>query len=484
MDKSKVSRSLSKKSPKKKSDGKSLEKSQSKSKESKQLNSSRQNDDKLSSKRDRMLSPDDQIVVEAQESDGWSAKDEKQGVNEPNELMEESGIDLTVQKSQDKSKRMKPKLVEQEDEQFPTKPPVGEDDPVTRKKNDLAGSGSISNSNLIPKMSEYIGRGRSIEPVGPSFNGEPPLMMPDSLMGSKPGQEGSLPNNEISKSIILPNPKKLDSFVKNPSRSLVMPTSNNESRGMIDSDPNYDSRRWQRQRENPGSAKRSTSKDRSFRVTTNQNQYSKQGSYNRLGRHNNTSGSREMTSQDPLGIGLGGTGFSNNLGGNHRFDTTNLLIQNDDLYENAEIITKPNPYELYNFTFPAGKSAKMAKIHNITAFNQDYLLDILARFKYDEPLPVIILSGGRDSGRGKFLAGIARTAFRTDAVIVDSGVATGMEYYCLRRGIKMVGVFPENEVAMPKVAHDKKMIPNELANGHSHMLMITDKNCTRYLNFS
>jgi hypothetical protein len=212
MDKSKVSRSLSKKSPSKKSpskksDGKSLQKSLSKSKESKQLNSSRQNDEKLSSQRDRMLSPDDQIVVEAQESDGWSAKDEKQGVNEPNELMEESGIDLTVQNSQDKSKRMKPKLFEQEDEKFPNKPPVGEDDPVTRKKNDLGGSGSISNSNIILKMNESIGRGGTIELVGPSFNGEPPLMMPDSLLGSKPDQEGSLANNELSKSIFYPTQK-------------------------------------------------------------------------------------------------------------------------------------------------------------------------------------------------------------------------------------------------------------------------------------
>ena len=477
MDKSKVSRSPSKKSPSKKSNPKSVQKSLSISKDSKQPNSSRSKGEKLSSQRDRMLSPDDQIVIEAQESDAWSAKDEKQGVNEPNEGMGESGIDLTVQKSQDKSKRMQqPKLVEQEDDQFPNKPPVGEDDPVTRK-NDKGGSGSLSNSNMIPKMNESTGKGGTPDDLGSYSHGEPPLMMPDSLVGSKPSQE-------LSKSIFLPFQQKLDSFVKNPSRPLVMPTSNHESQGMMDGDPNYDSRRWQRQRENPNSAKRSTSKDRSFRVTTNQNQYSKQGSYGRLGRNNNTSGSREMTSQDPLGIGLGGTGFSNNLGGHYGSNTTKLLIQDDDLYENAEIITKPNPYELYNFTFPAGKSAKMAKIHNITAFNQDYLLDILARFKYDEPLPVIILSGGRDSGRGKFLAGIARTAFRTDAVIVDSGVATGMEYYCLRRGIKMVGVFPENEVAIPKVAHDKKMIPNELANGHSHMLMITDKNCTRYPNYS
>jgi hypothetical protein len=58
---------------------------------------------------------------------------------------------------------------------------------------------------------------------------------------------------------------------------------------------------------------------------------------------------------------------------------------------------------------------------------------ILEKFKLKEALPSIILSGARDNNRGKLLAGVARAAFRSDAVILDSGVASGIENYCLRR---------------------------------------------------
>jgi hypothetical protein len=63
----------------------------------------------------------------------------------------------------------------------------------------------------------------------------------------------------------------------------------------------------------------------------------------------------------------------------------------------------------------------------------DNLPKILEAFKIQEAFPSIILSGARDSQRGKLLAGVARAAFRSDAVIIDSGVKTGIENYCLRR---------------------------------------------------
>ena len=61
------------------------------------------------------------------------------------------------------------------------------------------------------------------------------------------------------------------------------------------------------------------------------------------------------------------------------------------------------------------------------------LVSILESFKIDEALPSIIMAGSRDSDRGKLLAGVARAAFRSDAVIMDSGVKSGIENYCLRR---------------------------------------------------
>jgi len=54
------------------------------------------------------------------------------------------------------------------------------------------------------------------------------------------------------------------------------------------------------------------------------------------------------------------------------------------------------------------------------------------------------LAGARDTGRGKLLAGVNRAALRSDAVIIDSGVKTGIETYCLRRKVNLIGVFPES----------------------------------------
>ena len=95
---------------------------------------------------------------------------------------------------------------------------------------------------------------------------------------------------------------------------------------------------------------------------------------------------------------------------------------------------------------------------------------ILEAFKFKEALPSIVLVGARDSGRGKLLAGVSRSAFRSDAVVIDSGVSTGIENYCLRRNVKLFGVFPETQIALPKINPTEKQ-PNELTNGHSHLFM-------------
>ena len=49
-----------------------------------------------------------------------------------------------------------------------------------------------------------------------------------------------------------------------------------------------------------------------------------------------------------------------------------------------------------------------------------------------------------EKGRGKFYAGVVRAAFNTDAVIVDNGLASGIERFALRRGVKFIGIAPES----------------------------------------
>jgi hypothetical protein len=73
---------------------------------------------------------------------------------------------------------------------------------------------------------------------------------------------------------------------------------------------------------------------------------------------------------------------------------------------------------------------------------------------------------------GKFYAGIARACFNTDAIIVDNAVTTGIEKFALRRGIKLIGVAPETEIAFPKL-NPTTVQRNELSNGHTHLFMLS-----------
>lgn len=97
---------------------------------------------------------------------------------------------------------------------------------------------------------------------------------------------------------------------------------------------------------------------------------------------------------------------------------------------------------------------------------------MLEKFKYNERLPVINLIGAMEKGRGKFYAGIVRAAFNTDAVIVDNGLASGIEKFALRRGIKFIGIAPESEIKFPKI-NPTQVDPMELANGHTHLFLVS-----------
>jgi hypothetical protein len=92
----------------------------------------------------------------------------------------------------------------------------------------------------------------------------------------------------------------------------------------------------------------------------------------------------------------------------------------------------PKDYDLFDFIFPGGKLSKLCKIKSSKNISKQ-IPKILESFKIKEALPSIILAGARENQRGKLLAGVARAAFRSDSVILDSGVASGIETYCLRR---------------------------------------------------
>jgi hypothetical protein len=87
--------------------------------------------------------------------------------------------------------------------------------------------------------------------------------------------------------------------------------------------------------------------------------------------------------------------------------------------------------------------------------------------------------------RGKILAGVCRAALRTDAFIIDSGIGSGIEKFCLRKSkvnikyllmvdVKLMGVCPEAEITYPKINPQQRR-DNELTNGHTHFFLIGDE---------
>lgn len=69
------------------------------------------------------------------------------------------------------------------------------------------------------------------------------------------------------------------------------------------------------------------------------------------------------------------------------------------------------------------------------------------------------------------MAGLSRAAFNTRAYIVDSGLQTGIESFCIRKNLSLIGIAPEYMIELPKPNPDnfsKKM----LTNGHTHFVLI------------
>lgn len=86
------------------------------------------------------------------------------------------------------------------------------------------------------------------------------------------------------------------------------------------------------------------------------------------------------------------------------------------------------------------------------------------------------------------MAGACRAAFRTDAYIIDSGIGSGIEKFCLRKSklsltfyinelldVNLLGVCPEAEVAYPRINPAQRK-DNELTNGHTHFFLLGDDN--------
>ena len=118
---------------------------------------------------------------------------------------------------------------------------------------------------------------------------------------------------------------------------------------------------------------------------------------------------------------------------------------------------------------PAGRTAKLVRVIDPNA--EDFrVTEPLDKLKFIEPMPVIILAGAKTERAGKTLAGVARAAFRAGACIIDSGIGSGIEKFCMRKSVPLIGICPENEISYPVNSQNKK--ENELTNGHTHFFLI------------
>jgi hypothetical protein len=96
-------------------------------------------------------------------------------------------------------------------------------------------------------------------------------------------------------------------------------------------------------------------------------------------------------------------------------------------------------WTLHDMIIPAGKTAKLIRIKDPK--DPDFRVsEICDKIKFVNPCPVIMLAGAMSQRAGKALAGACRAAFRTDAFIIDSGVGSGIEKFCLRKSNFFVSI--------------------------------------------
>lgn len=133
-----------------------------------------------------------------------------------------------------------------------------------------------------------------------------------------------------------------------------------------------------------------------------------------------------------------------------------------------------NLWTLHDIIIPAGRTAKLVRIPDPSS--KDFRIsEPCDKLKFVDQAPVIILSGTFSDRGGKFLAGATRAAYRSGAYIIDSGIKSGIEKFCMRKQVPLIGVSPECEISYPKINPTKRK-DNELSNGHTDFFLLGDDN--------
>ena len=127
-------------------------------------------------------------------------------------------------------------------------------------------------------------------------------------------------------------------------------------------------------------------------------------------------------------------------------------------------------YHFHDLIVPGGKNASLCLVNE--PFNKNLRVsDIADHFKFIEPQQVIVLIGANTRRKVKLFAGISRAALNTRAVIIDSGLQTGIEKFCLRKNLTLIGIAPENKIEYPKI-NPEEFSNSLLTNGHTHFILL------------
>ena len=141
-----------------------------------------------------------------------------------------------------------------------------------------------------------------------------------------------------------------------------------------------------------------------------------------------------------------------------------LMTEVSNVFDNKDF------FNFHDLIVPGGKNASLCLVNE--PFNKNLRVsDIADHFKFIEPQQVIVLIGANTKRKVKLFAGISRAALNTRAIILDSGLQTGIEKFCLRKNITLIGIAPENKIEYPKI-NPEEFSNTLLTNGHTHFILL------------
>ena len=141
-----------------------------------------------------------------------------------------------------------------------------------------------------------------------------------------------------------------------------------------------------------------------------------------------------------------------------------LMTEVSNTFDNKDF------FNFHDLIVPGGKNASLCLVNE--PFNKNLRVsDIADHFKFIEPQQVIVLIGANTKRKIKLFAGISRAALNTRAIILDSGLQTGIEKFCLRKNITLIGIAPENKIEYPKI-NPEEFSNTLLTNGHTHFILL------------